>query len=483
MENAKIMIVEDEKIVARDIKNRLKKLGYNVLDIVSSGKEAIWKAEETNPDLVLMDIVLKGDIDGIEAAKQIRNRFNIPVIYLTAYSDDGAIERAKLTEPSGYIIKPFQIRELRSSIEIALYNHEMEKNLRRENHWLSRTLETIGDCVIITDSNGLVTFINPATEALTGWNKEEVSGKYLGGTFKIKSEEMDTETLLKEILQEGVFINLISTTIFAKDGTEKLIDISAAPIRDDRESINGAVLLCSDFAKRRTVEAKTPDNQKPQLSFVRAREDTPITLMLASSTLVLEGIRKILEPVEEIKITAESSNRQELLSIIQRKKPQVLFIDTAIPNLDTLEALESIKDMSPDIKVILLLHNLDEDFIINAISLGVQGFLTSTSNGEQFVQAIKTVRNNEIWLDIKNLTNIITRLVPTRDNLKLLKSNLTNREEEIVKLVVQGLSNKQISKKLLISENTVKNHLTNIFNKVGISNRSQLINLIGKNGT
>lgn len=480
MENTRIMIVEDEKIVARDIKIRLKKLGYNVLDIVSSGEEAIWKAEETNPDLVLMDIVLKGDIDGIEAAKQIRNRFNIPVIYLTAYSDDGAIERAKLTEPSGYIIKPFQIRELRSSIEIALYNHEMEKKLRKKNHWLSRTLKTIGDCVIITDSNGLVTFINPATEALTGWNRKEVLGKYVGEVFKVRNEETDTENLLKKILQEGVFTNLVSTIIIAKDGTEKLIDISAAPIRDETEGINGAVLLFSDFAKRRTVEAKIQDIQNHPLSFISGNEDIPITLMLVSSTLVLEGIRKILEPVEEIKITAESSNRPELISIIQQKKPHVLFIDTAIPNLDTLEALESIKEKSPDTKVILLLHNLDEDFIINAISLGVQGFLTGTSNAEQFVQAIKTVRKNEIWLDIKNLTNIITRLVPTRDNLKLLKSNLTNREEEIVKLVVQGLSNKQISKKLLISENTVKNHLTNIFNKVGISNRSQLLNLIGK---
>ncbi|MGH7890340.1 MAG: response regulator, partial [Thermodesulfobacteriota bacterium] len=212
MENARIMIVEDEKIVARDIKNRLKKLGYNVQDIVSSGEDAILKAEETKPDLVLMDIVLKGDIDGIQAAKKIRDRFNIPVIYLTAYSDDGAIERAKLTEPSGYIIKPFQTRELRSSIEIALYNHEMEKKLRKENHWLSRTLKTIGDCVIITDNYGSVTFVNPAAEALTGWSREEIVGKHLADMFKVKNHETDTKSLLEKVLHQGVFFNLTRIT-------------------------------------------------------------------------------------------------------------------------------------------------------------------------------------------------------------------------------------------------------------------------------
>src|SRR3989304_10559219 len=105
---AKIMVVEDESIVAKDIQNRLKRLGYNVNDIVSAGKEAIRKAAETQPDLVLMDIVLKGEIDGIEAAKQINTLFNVPILYLTAYADDSTIQRAKITEPFGYILKPFQ---------------------------------------------------------------------------------------------------------------------------------------------------------------------------------------------------------------------------------------------------------------------------------------------------------------------------------------------------------------------------------------
>src|SRR5688572_9412146 len=121
-----IMVVEDEKIVAKDIQNRLRNFGYSVPFIVSSGEEAIKKIEESQPDIVLMDIMLAGESDGIETAKMIRERFNIPVIYLTAYADDSTLDRAKISEPFGYILKPFEERELYTTIEMALYKHKME---------------------------------------------------------------------------------------------------------------------------------------------------------------------------------------------------------------------------------------------------------------------------------------------------------------------------------------------------------------------
>ena len=120
MANTQILVVEDEGIVGRDIQKTLQSLGYDVPAIASTGKAAIQKAEENRPDLVLMDIVLKGEIDGIEAAEQIRSRINIPVVYLTAYTGDKTLERAKITEPFGYIVKPFEDRELKTAIEMAL---------------------------------------------------------------------------------------------------------------------------------------------------------------------------------------------------------------------------------------------------------------------------------------------------------------------------------------------------------------------------
>lgn len=141
MTNAHVLVVEDEDIIAKDIQNRLKGLGYAVCALVSSGEEAIKEAEETHPDLVLMDIILKGEMDGIEAAEQIRDRFNIPVVYLTAYADDKTLQRAKITEPFGYILKPFEEKELYMAIEIALYKHKVEEELKQSFERLRSTMK------------------------------------------------------------------------------------------------------------------------------------------------------------------------------------------------------------------------------------------------------------------------------------------------------------------------------------------------------
>ena len=132
---------------------------------------------ETLLDLVLMDIVLEGDMDGVKAAEHIRNHFDIPVVYLTAYSDDTTLQRAKITEPYGYILKPFQERELYTTIEMALYKHKMERKLKENEQWLATTLKSIGDAVIATDTKGFVTFMNPVAEVLTGWKQEEADQK------------------------------------------------------------------------------------------------------------------------------------------------------------------------------------------------------------------------------------------------------------------------------------------------------------------
>ena len=127
MAKAKILVVENEAIIARDIQDKLEDLGYDVPAIASSGEEAIKKAEEIKPDLVLMNIGLKGDMDGIDAAAHIHNRFDIPVVYVTAYMDEKRLERAKVTEPFGYIIKPFEDKELASTIEKALGGNHKER--------------------------------------------------------------------------------------------------------------------------------------------------------------------------------------------------------------------------------------------------------------------------------------------------------------------------------------------------------------------
>jgi PAS domain S-box-containing protein len=257
MISPKILVVEDEGIIAQDIKNCLENLGYSVPEVVYTGQEAIEKAEKLHPDLVLMDIVLKGEIDGIETASEIRSRYNIPIVYLTAYEDDKTLKRAKLTEPFGYILKPFEERYLRSSIEMALYKHQMEKKLKENERWLGTILRSVGDAVVVTDEKGFIKFMNPVAEHLSGWSFKEAFGKNLSEIFKIVNEDTKSniENPVYRVLQQNSVIGRSNhTALISKNGNEISIDQSAAPIRDESGNVTGVVLILNDITDRRIAE-------------------------------------------------------------------------------------------------------------------------------------------------------------------------------------------------------------------------------------
>lgn len=174
---ARIMIVEDESIIARDIQRSLEGFGYQVTAIASSGVEALEKAEKDHPDLILMDIVLKGAIDGIETARRIKTGFGIPIIYLTANSGEDFFKRAKTTEPFGYLFKPFEERELHYAIGMALYKSSVEKKLKESEERLSAITSNTNDAIILLDPHGRITFWNPAAERIFGFLAEEIIGK------------------------------------------------------------------------------------------------------------------------------------------------------------------------------------------------------------------------------------------------------------------------------------------------------------------
>lgn len=269
MTTAKILVVEDEAIVAKDLQYRLIKFGYTVPVIASSGEEAINKAVETSPDLVLMDIKLKGSMDGIEAAQEIHKYLDIPVIYLTAYADDKTLERAKITEPFGYILKPFKEKELRINIEITLTKHGLERQLKINQKWLDALLRSIGDAVIASDMQELVTFMNPVAENLTGWKQEEAYGKNSSEVFNIANAETHNsiESPIVKVLQDGIIVSLPAETILiTREGGEIPIDDSAAPIKDDKDNITGAVLVFRDITERkRAIEARQRQIEQEQL--------------------------------------------------------------------------------------------------------------------------------------------------------------------------------------------------------------------------
>jgi diguanylate cyclase (GGDEF)-like protein/PAS domain S-box-containing protein len=257
MPGKKILVVEDERIIANDIRQSLGELGYSVPAVASSGEEAIKYASEFAPDLVLMDIVLKGNIDGIKAAAHIRENFNIPVVYLTSHSDEATFRRAKETGPFGYLLKPFDDRELRNCIEMSIYGHDVESVLKESEKWLSITLMSIADGVIVADFEWRVEFMNPAAEKVTGWVVKDAIGSDLPVVFNAVFDETrePVRELLGKVLSEGVVVGAEKDMILVdRDGRDVPVEVNAAPVKDEGGEISGLVITFRDITERKKAE-------------------------------------------------------------------------------------------------------------------------------------------------------------------------------------------------------------------------------------
>ena len=343
MSRTNILVVEDESLVAKDIQNRLKKFGYAVPAIVSSGEDAIKKVAETSWDLVLMDIQLKGEIDGVKAAEEIHNNFNVPVIYLTANADESTLERAKVTEPFGYILKPFKEKELKTTIEITLTKHRMETKLKQSERWLSTVLRSIGDAVITSDRTGSITFMNPAAENLTGWKHSEAFGQAAAAVFHITHEETRilVENPLTQALQLGVPVSLPEQTLLiAKDGTEIPVDDSAAPIKDDKGNVTGAVLVFRDITERRQAE-ETRQKQLEQERLVAQLEKLNQLKDDFLSTVSHElrtPISNMRMAIQMLRVAPTAERSQRYLEILQAECTRETELINSLLDLQRLEA-------------------------------------------------------------------------------------------------------------------------------------------------
>ena len=260
MAKANILIVEDDFVIAKVLAESLQELGYQVAGIVSTGEEAVERAAKVHPDLVLMDIRLKGEMDGIEAGEQISGELHIPLVYLTAYSDERTVERAKITEPYGYLIKPFTDTELKTTLEMAIYKHRREKREREKGEWFLETLMAISDGIITTNPEGQISFMNPAAELMTGWQSPEAYLRPLPEVLRLVHGEGGTpvENLARRAAREE---NLITTEgdeiILAKNGTKWPVEGRVSPIRDPRGKAIGAVAI---FRPRSGKDERTSDD-------------------------------------------------------------------------------------------------------------------------------------------------------------------------------------------------------------------------------
>jgi PAS domain S-box-containing protein len=325
MTSARVLIVEDENIVAENLASQLQQQGYTVTALVASGEQAIRQAAETRPDVVLMDIRLRGETDGIQAAAEIRAQFDLPVIYMTGYSDEATLQRAHLTEPFGYLLKPFEARELRVALEMALYKHAMEKRLRQANEelelrvrertaelaaanaglqaeiaeretlqeqiaerqkveWsqrlLEKALETMNVGVTISDPSGMIIYANPAEARMHGYTVQELLGqpsRILAppDQWRLSSKNERTESW-QNWQRESINMR--------KDGQAFPVRLVSDVVKDANGELIGVVVSCLDITEcKHMEEALRQANEELELR-VQAR-----TAELAAANATLQA--------------------------------------------------------------------------------------------------------------------------------------------------------------------------------------------------
>ncbi|NJL64453.1 MAG: diguanylate cyclase [Methylacidiphilales bacterium] len=374
MDCPKILVVEDEKVLAVDIRNSLQKLGYTVPEITDSGEAAIKKVAETHPNLVLMDICLTGTIDAVQAGDIIQNNFHVPVLYLMEYAAQNNSHQNPSHELFSYILKPFAEKDLQIAVEMALYKNHIQKKFSLEKEHLLTVINSIGSAVIITDIGGCIQMMNPIAEEITGWKQSEIVGKEITQTLCLIDKETGEEVdyILKQVVKRSQVLALPDNCILiTKDGGEIPIGDNAAPICDRNGDITGVVFTFQDISERKLREARLLRN-----AFYDALTSLP------NRVLFLDRLRQAFE-------RAKRRNNFHFA---------VLFLD--------LDGFKGINDRFG--------HGMGDDLLV-AIAQRLSSCLRSGDTvarfgGDEFAVLLEDIK------DVREATNIAKRI---QDTLKL----------------------------------------------------------------
>ena len=252
----RILVVEDEALIAEEISDRLTQAGCEIVAVIDNGNAAISAAVEFRPDLILMDVHLKGRMDGIEAVERIHERLKVPVVYLTAHSDHGTLQRAKASSAFGYVLKPFHVRNLLASVEVAIDRFALEQRLEDSQLTHAIILGSIGDAVIATDVTGSVRFMNAEAERLTGWMLREAQGCACGAVLQFAAPER-TEAhgdAVSRVLASRQAVNLGGDKMLcSRDGSNIAVEGTISPVIDDLGRLVGTAATLRDVTEARNA--------------------------------------------------------------------------------------------------------------------------------------------------------------------------------------------------------------------------------------
>lgn len=352
-QSRKVLVVEDEGLIAHDIAGRLRTLGHEVVGTASTAKEAVELA--ATAEVVLMDIRIDGPVDGIDAAAEIRERYHIPVIFLTAQEDRAILERAKLADPFGYIVKPLGRASLNTSIEIAVYKHRVERDLAEREAWMRTILTSIGDAVIVTDPDGRVLMLNPIAELLTGCIQPDANGQPIGKIARFiegdaeadLSGDASAEPVVLAILRDAPITLDRNWKMIGSTGRQMLIEGTVAPVKLADNAI-GAVLSFRDVSARQWEERQVRQALKLEtagrLAAGVANEYTNLldTIRVQADHLLRQfgeysPARKSVEEIQQAAAAADQINRRlSVFGTRQVSQTEVLSLNAMIRGMAKL---------------------------------------------------------------------------------------------------------------------------------------------------
>lgn len=317
LERPKILIVEDEQIIAADLERNLIQLGYDVVGVAARAKDAIRLTGDTRPDLVLMDIQLKGQADGIVAAAEIRRNWSTPIVFLTANVSEFVLDKAKAVDPLGYITKPFSRTELNAVMAVALHQHRTARELFAENDWLTTLLASLSDGVIATGVDAAVRFMNPVAERLTGWTLAQALGRQIEEVYPLLTPEgrpLELSQLRRALAtkqavarEQFLLVNRSGRRVFVEDG--------AAPITNANGSVRGAATIFLDITERLIAEQ---ERERLLAEFARSNQELARFSYAVSHDLQapIRTIRSLTEHLARHRPAGWDAEEQKLLTMV-----------------------------------------------------------------------------------------------------------------------------------------------------------------------
>lgn len=355
----RVLIVEDEGVVAWDMERGLKD-HYDVIGVARSGDEALAKAESSRPDVILMDVRIHGELDGIQTAQILRERHDIPIIYLTAHGDAETLERARRTEPYGYLLKPFKQSDLLSAVQVAIFRHGMELELRAREHLLVTTLRSIGEAVMMTDPQGRIIMANTASEGLTGWRKTEALGAMAEGVLRLSSERSGRPLPLpiEKAIRERATVQMEGVVVLARDGNERPISLSASPIADERK-VYGAVMVMRDMTESRRLQKQLEFSDRlaslgTMAAGVAHEINNPLAFIVANVEHAISELSEHCEILEQGMASAhDAPNLRDVLTGLREAREGTDRVTRIVADLRTFSRDERTADRAIDLRNVL----------------------------------------------------------------------------------------------------------------------------------